>query len=226
MSTATSSEISGRSPILVLPLGAWEQHGPHLPLDTDTIIVNRVVADALNDLDLEFLLAPTLAITASDEHHGFPGTLSSGTQALKDTVVSICRSASWARGVCIVNGHGGNTDAIAAISSALEYEKITHSIWSLPSYVGGDMHAGHTETSLMMHIAPEAVRVSAIESGTKHDPGIVDAMREHGVQAIANNGIIGDATTATAAHGAAVLKLYVNSLRDHLLTTHQNWLQK
>ena len=226
MSTATSSEISGRSPILVLPLGAWEQHGPHLPLDTDTVIINRVVADAVKDINFEFLLAPTLAITASDEHHGFPGTLSSGTQALKDTVVSICRSASWARGVCIVNGHGGNTDAIAAISSALEYEKITHSIWSLPSYVGGDMHAGHTETSLMMHIAPESVRVAAIESGTAHNLGIVDEMREHGVQAIANNGIIGDATTATAVHGAAVLNLYVNSLRDHLLTTHQDWLQK
>ncbi len=221
--TATSPEISGRAPLLILPLGAWEQHGPHLPLDTDTIIVNRVVGDALQDTAFEVVLAPTLPITASDEHHGFAGTLSSGTNALKDTVVAICRSASWARGVCIVNGHGGNSDALAAISSALQYEKITHSIWSLPSYVGGDMHAGHTETSVMLHISPESVRIGAIASGAMHETGIIEAMRENGVQAIAENGIIGDATTATAEHGVAVLMLYTQSLVDHLNSCNQKW---
>lgn len=225
MTAATSPEISGRAPLLILPLGAWEQHGPHLPLDTDTVIVNRVVSEVLQEIPFDVLLAPTLPITASDEHQGFAGTLSSGTEALKDTVVAICRSASWARGVCIVNGHGGNSDALAAINSALDYEKITHSIWSLPSYVGGDMHAGHTETSVMMHIAPDSIRSSSIEPGTTQEIGIVDAMREHGVQAITENGIIGDATTATAAHGIAVLSLYVSSLRNHLTSLHQQWPQ-
>ncbi len=133
MGTATSAEIADSQPILLLPLGAWEQHGPHLPLDTDTIIITRVISDVLRHEDLRtvnVMSAPPLSITASDEHHGFPGTLSTGTQALKDSVVSICRSASWARGVCIVNGHGGNADALAAITSALTYEKITHSIIS------------------------------------------------------------------------------------------------
>lgn len=225
MTAATSPEISGRAPLLILPLGAWEQHGPHLPLDTDTVIVNRVVSDVVQEIPFDVLLAPTLPITASDEHQSFAGTLSSGTEALKDTVVAICRSASWARGVCIVNGHGGNSDALAAINSALDYERITHSIWSLPSYVGSDMHAGHTETSVMMHIAPESIRSVSIEPGATHKIGIVDAMREHGVQAIAENGIIGDATTATAAHGIAVLSLYVSSLRNHLTSLHQQWSQ-
>ncbi len=225
MSAATSPEISGRAPLLILPLGAWEQHGPHLPLDTDTVIINRVVSEALQDISFGVVLAPTLPITASDEHHGFPGTLSSGTQALKETVVAICRSASWACGVCIVNGHGGNSDALAAISSALDYEKISHSVWSLPSYVGSDMHAGHTETSVMMHIAPDSVRSSFIEPGATQEVGIVDAMREHGVQAIATNGIIGDATTASESHGVAVLSLYVTSLRKHLMTVQQQWAE-
>jgi len=226
MGSATSAEIAESRPILLLPLGAWEQHGPHLPLDTDTIIVTRVIADVLSHQDLQIMnvmTAPALSITASDEHQGFPGTLSTGTQALKDSVVAICRSASWAQGVCIVNGHGGNADALADIASALTYERITHSIWSLPSYIGGDMHAGHTETSLLMHIAPQEVRTSVIASGATHDAGLVEAMRAGGVQSVSKNGIIGDASTATASHGKAVLDLYTNSLRAHVLTCHKEW---
>ncbi len=226
MGSATSAEIAESRPILLLPLGAWEQHGPHLPLDTDTIIVTRVIADVLRHEDLRtvnVMTAPALSITASDEHQGFPGTLSTGTQALKDSVVAICRSASWAQGVCIVNGHGGNADALSAITSALSYEKITHSVWSLPSYVDGDMHAGHTETSLLLHIAPHEVRANVIARGATQDIGLVEAMRTGGVQAVSENGIIGDASTATAAHGKAVLDLYTNSLRTHVLACHQEW---
>lgn len=228
MPTASSPDISVRAPFLLLPLGAWEQHGPHLPLDTDTVIINRVVSDVLTTdslKNIDIIVAPTIAITASDEHHGFPGTLSTGTQALKDSVVAICRSASWARGVCIVNGHGGNADALDAITSALEYEQIAHSVWSLPSYVGGDMHAGHTETSLMLHIAPDSVRDIPFEPGTPFASGIVDEMRERGVQGISSNGIIGDASTATASHGEAVLALYTKSLQEHLLTCISEWSQ-
>ena len=226
MSAATTSELSERTPLLILPLGAWEQHGPHLPLDTDTIIINRVVSDVIADQaisNIDLVIAPTIAITASDEHQGFAGTLSTGTQALKDSVVAICRSASWARGICIVNGHGGNTDALAAITSALQYENITHSIWSLPSYAGGDMHAGHTETSLLLHIAPEQVRDLTLQSGAPFTDTIVDAMREQGVQGVSENGIIGDATTATASHGIAVLHLYVRSLTELVMTCHRDW---
>jgi creatinine amidohydrolase len=226
MGSATSAEIAESRPILLLPLGAWEQHGPHLPLDTDTIIISRVIADVLRHEDLHtvnVMTAPALSITASDEHQGFPGTLSTGTQALKDSVVAICRSASWAQGVCIVNGHGGNADALLAITSALTYEKTTHSIWSLPSYIGGDMHAGRTETSLLLHIAPHEVRTNVIARGATQDTGLVKAMRTGGVQAVSENGIIGDASTATAAHGKAVLDLYTKSLRTHVLACHQEW---
>ena len=229
MGSATSAEIAESRPILLLPLGAWEQHGPHLPLDTDTMIITRVIADVLRHADLRtvnVMSAPAISITASDEHHGFPGTLSTGTQALKDSVVAICRSASWATGVCIANGHGGNADALAAITSALAYEEITHSVWSLPSYSGGDMHAGHTETSLLLHIAPNEVRSNVIARGATHDAGLIDAMRDGGVQAVSENGIIGDASTATASHGKAVLDLYTNSLRAHVLECHREWTTK
>jgi creatinine amidohydrolase len=216
------------SKVLVLPLGSFEQHGPHLPLETDTIIIDAVVAQALRDSHIiadSFMVAPTVAISASDEHAGFPGTLSTGSAALADSVVAICRSASWAQGICIVNGHGGNTDALASIGSALTYEKIRHSIWSLPSYEGADMHAGHTETSVMLHIDPAKVQIDRIEPGTIGDASsLVAQMRTSGVVGVSTNGVLGDPTTATSEHGVAVMKLYSSSLAAQLATLTTEWL--
>ena len=216
-----------KSKILILPLGSFEQHGPHLPLDTDTIIIDSVVAHALDEEQTEsakFLVAPTIAISASDEHAGFSGTLSTGTEALVQSVVAICRSASWSRGVCIVNGHGGNADALPRISSALTYEKIRHSIWSLPSYDGADMHAGHTETSVMLHVAPDKVHTDRIERGTVGDASaLVAQMRTSGVAGVSDNGVLGDPTTATSQHGVAVMKLYSSSLANHLAAISKEW---
>ena len=215
------------SKIVLLTLGSWEQHGPHLPFDTDTIIINSVVTQAMHDSQInadEFMIAPTVAISASDEHAGFPGTLSMGTEALAQSVVAICRSASWSLGVCIVNGHGGNTDALARISSALTHEKITHSIWSLPSYDGADMHAGHTETSVMLHVAPDKVQTDRIERGTVGDSSaLVAQMRTSGVAGVSDNGVLGDPTTATKEHGYAVMNLYSTSLASHLVKLSHEW---
>ena len=219
---------TSHSIVLVLPLGSFEQHGPHLPLDTDTIIIDAVVAQALETSTIDsdsFMVAPTIAISASDEHAGFPGTLSTGSAALADSVVAICRSASWTQGICIVNGHGGNTDALASITSALTYENIRHSMWSLPSYEGADMHAGHTETSVMLHVAPAKVQTDLIEPGTVGDASsLVAQMRTSGVAGVSANGVLGNPTTATSEHGVAVMKLYSASLASHLATLSTEWL--
>ena len=219
---------TSHSIVLVLPLGSFEQHGPHLPLDTDTIIIDAVIAQALHDSQLKadsFMVAPTIAISASDEHAGFPGTLSTGSAALADSVVAICRSASWTQGICIVNGHGGNTDALASITSALTYENIRHSMWSLPSYEGADMHAGHTETSVMLHVAPAKVQTDLIEPGTVGDASsLVAQMRTSGVAGVSANGVLGNPTTATSEHGVAVMKLYSANLASHLATLSTEWL--
>jgi len=216
---------SHRDTIVVLPLGAWEQHGSHLPLNTDSISISAVVRAAMQQMtDVSFFVAPTIEISASDEHEGFSGTLSTGTEALVQSVVAICRSASWARGICIANGHGGNADALQLITSALRHEGITHSIWSLPSYKGGDMHAGHTETSLMLHLHPDSVRTDVIEPGASGSTAdMVDSMRSGGVIAVSENGVLGDPTTATAAHGIDVFNLYSKSLVSHLTSVCLNW---
>lgn len=223
----TSLEIPRGERILVLPLGSWEQHGPHLPLDTDSVIISRVVIDSLAHLSInseDFLCAPLLPITASDEHAGFVGGLSTGTEGLVSAVVAICRSAqSWATGIIIVNGHGGNYDALQNITSALTFEGIVHSVWSLPSYPDGDMHAGHTETSIMMHIAPTSVRTEFI-ADLQPTSATVDQLRHAGVHEVSPSGVIGNPLTATSEHGRDVLNLYVNSLVQRLQSCSATWL--
>jgi creatinine amidohydrolase len=227
MNVPTAGEIKALEHIVLLPLGSWEQHGPHLPLHTDTVIVDAVVEAALRDSSLppnSFLRAPTLPITASDEHDGFTGGLSSGNEALVASVVAIARSASWARGICIVNGHGGNVPALSKIFSALEYENIPAHIWSLPSYAGGDMHAGHTETSLLLHIAPELVRQDLIEAGaTEITTNDINLMKVSGVKAVSPNGVLGDPRHAHPDHGRDVLALYTTSLVEALQSCISRW---
>jgi len=214
-------------PIVLLALGSWEQHGAHLPFDTDTVIIESVVDAAIRSVDPEntqFSVVPTIGVTASDEHNGFAGTLSIGTNALSDAVVSIARSASWARGICIVNGHGGNSDALKLVHSALDYENIRHSIWSLPYYEGADMHAGHTETSLMLHLAPDTVRMDLAEVGAIGDSEIlIERMRTGGIKEVSSNGVVGDPTNATAAHGATMLSFYADHLTKLLLQIQTSW---
>ena len=214
-------------PIVLLALGSWEQHGAHLPFDTDTVIIESVVDAAIRSVDPEntqFSVVPTIGVTASDEHNGFAGTLSIGTNALSDAVVSIARSASWARGICIVNGHGGNSDALKLVHSALDYENIRHSIWSLPYYEGADMHAGHTETSLMLHLAPDTVRMDLAEVGAVGDSEmLIERMRACGIKEVSSNGVVGDPTNATAAHGATMLSFYADHLTKLLLQIQTSW---
>jgi len=214
-------------PIVLLALGSWEQHGAHLPFDTDTVIIESVVDAAIRSVDPEntqFSVVPTIGVTASDEHNGFAGTLSIGTNALSDAVVSIARSASWARGICIVNGHGGNADALKLVHSALNYENIRHSIWSLPYYEGADMHAGHTETSLMLHLAPDTVRMDLAEVGAVGDSEmLIERMRAGGIKEVSSNGVVGDPTNATAAHGATILSFYADHLTKLLLQIQTSW---
>ena len=107
---------------MIVPLGSLEQHGPHLPLDTDTRIAVAVARGAATARD-GVALAPALAFGASGEHDAFPGTLSIGTGALTELLVELGRDASrhWGA-LLLVNGHGGNADAVSAAAARLGAE--------------------------------------------------------------------------------------------------------
>jgi creatinine amidohydrolase len=102
----------GAPPIVVIPLGATEQHGPHLPLETDTVIA-AALAEAVAARRADVIAAPALPFGASDEHAGFPGTLSLGQEALEAAVVALARSAEGFAGVILLSWHGGNAEPLA-----------------------------------------------------------------------------------------------------------------
>lgn len=198
----TWPELAAASPLLVLPLGATEQHGPHLPIDTDTVIVNALVA-ATTDGRSDRVAAPVLPYGSSGEHAGFPGTLSLGQAGLELAVVELVRSADAFAGVAIVCWHGGNGQPLRRAAHLLQREGREPWIW-VGGYPGGDLHAGHTETSLMLHLAPESVREER-PAGVVARLGEIEAqLRTAGVRAVSENGVLGDPATATAAMGEAI----------------------
>ena len=199
----TSGEVAGTAQTLVVPVGSTEQHGPHLPLDTDTRIAAAVARGVAEHHG--YLLAPAIAYGASGEHQGFPGTVSIGTPTLIAVLLEYGRSAcEWATRVVFVNGHGGNVDALRSATATLRGEG-RDATWISACRDAVDAHAGHTETSLLLHLWPDAVRIDLLAAGNT-DPlaDLMPRLRRGGVAAVSPSGVLGDPTTATAADGARI----------------------
>ena len=193
------------APLLVVPLGSVEQHGHHLPLGTDTAVACAVADAAAGSLD-GALLAPALAYGASGEHEGFPGTVSIGTEALTGLLVEYGRSAGrWAGRVLVVNGHGGNLDALRAAVPLLRSEG-RDVAWFPCGVAGGDAHAGRTETSLMLHVEPRGVRRErAVAGETTPIDALLPRLRAEGVRGVSPTGVLGDPAGASRSEGEALL---------------------
>lgn len=209
LANATSRQLQSTSPALIIPVGSTEQHGPHLPLDTDTRIataVARALADQLVPAnESKWMIAPAIQYGASGEHEDFSGTVSIGTSALRLLLVEFGRSASrWASRLVFVNGHGGNVEALATAAALLRYEGRDVG-WCSCSAENADAHAGHTETSVLLHISPADVCIDERVPGNSAPLGqLMPAMRQGGMAAVSDVGILGDPTTATAEEGARI----------------------
>lgn len=200
----TWPRLAGQRPTLLVPLGSTEQHGPHLPLDTDTRIASAVATELASGTDA--LLAPAIAYGASGEHRGFAGTISIGTDTLRAVLVEYSRSAcEWAGRVLFVNGHGGNVEALRAAVGLVRTEG-RDVAWLGCGVPGGDAHAGHTETSLLLHLCPQQVAGREGVTGNAEPLAtLIDQLRAGGVAAVSASGVLGDPATATAAAGAQIL---------------------
>jgi creatinine amidohydrolase len=218
--------------VLVQPIGAIEQHGPHLPLATDALVAEGIVGALLEDRpDLDLWALPTLAYGTSTEHVWAPGTITLSTATLLAVLDDVGRSvaALGARRLAIVNGHGGNTHLLQVACRDL---RVRHGLFtfllhpSIPPDHGGPsgdpreedlgVHGGMRETSMMAYLHPELVDLTRAERNVPswlndYDHvtfgGSVDfgwTSRDFGPC-----GVVGDPTLADAAHGKRLFETAV-----------------
>ena len=236
----TSPELAERvdnRTVAVLALGAIEQHGPHLPLDTDTRIAEGLLGAALPRVDpeLDVLALPTLAIGASDEHASFAGTLSLNARCFADTLESIGASAARAgvRRMVWVNGHGGNRASMDTAALALRRRlgllvvKCSYPKLGMPEAVDGindlarGFHGGWLETALMRHLAPEQVRREALADFAaryidQESHALVSPEGPAAFGWLAEDlnaaGVIGNAASATAEDGGRLAAFFADRI--------------
>lgn len=201
--------------LLCVPLGATEQHGPHLPLSTDTDIAVHL-CHRLAAARPGIVVAPPVAYGSSGEHAGFAGTLSIGQAALELLVLELGRSAfeTFPR-VLFVSAHGGNAEAVTRAVRQLRAESRDVSLF-LATYPG-DAHAGRAETSMQLALDPTVVRHDRVAAGdTRSLRELLPLLRSGGVRAVTDTGVLGDPTGAGAGEGHALLGGLVSDLVGHL----------
>lgn len=161
--------------MVVVPLGSVENHGSHMGLGTDFIIPAEL-ADRLQQR-IEVLTIPSLPFGMADHHTAFPGTLSIGDDGLYMVMSKIVSQLyqMGARKILFINGHGGNTPALARVGLDMEKKGMLCAIvdwWVLAGQLNEDWkggHAGAVETSAMMHLRPEAVHMELAMESTPAD---------------------------------------------------------
>lgn len=205
-------EALASSSILAVPVGSTEQHGPHLPLSTDTDIA-VALATRLSEAIPRVIVAPALPYGSSGEHAGFAGTLSIGLDALEVLLVELVRSADLFSAVVIVSAHGGNAVPVAGAVSRLQGEGRRVVAWAPPCVDPCDSHAGKVETSVLLALGSPFVRTELAGSGVRQPlRELMPALRSSGVAAVSPSGVLGDPSGASADYGAGILESWVEEL--------------
>ena len=244
----TSAEISRRlaaTSILCLPLGAIEQHGAHLPLNTDVVVAEGLTGALITRLgeELDLWQLPTLPIGLSREHDWAAGTLSLTVLGFAGLIKELARElvrAVPARNLAIVNGHGGNRGILENLLQELRSE-LSLNVCVLHPFdlakvkgkpEGPDVHGGVGETSVMLALAPDLVRRDLIASpgGAPDSKAITALVFDRGATfpwrtddpRLAQAGVIGDPSAASAELGHAMVESIVEEARGVLMRLLQN----
>ena len=217
--------------VIVQPIGAIEQHGPHLPIAVDSAISLGVLGKALSELDEQIpaYALPCLYYGKSNEHSGFPGTITLSATTLLDVIREMALSVyrSGFRKLVLMNSHGGQPQIMEIAARDLHQEYPDFSVfplftWRVP-HITGDLltakeqeygiHAGDAETSIMLSLLPEQVKM---EQAVKEYP---QGLPENSLldmegklpfawltKELSKSGVMGDATVATKEKGDRILQ--------------------
>jgi creatinine amidohydrolase len=225
-----------RDLVVLIPTGSLEQHGPHLPLFTDSILATAAAEAVESQIPDKVLLTPTLWLGASGHHLAFAGSLSASTSGFIQPIMDIVESLV-PHGFCkfyVLNGHGGNTDLNSIALRTLKAkhpnltfahsgyytfaEETSHDVLEGP--VKKIQHACEAEASLMLHVRPELVRVDMLrDDGLKSNPEIVGLVAHF--DEITEEGSLGYATLATAEKGEKIFRAAVAGAVANLERMHQ-----
>lgn len=232
--------------VVVVPIASLEQHGPHLPTATDTILATAVAhhgAEAADDVPA--LVLPPVWSGYSPHHTPFGGTVTVEFETMLALVRDIVTSAvgNGFDAALILNGHGGNAPLVGAATGTLgpalpDVDVVGLTYWHLASAafnedlrttdLGGASHAGEFETSLMLHLRPDLVGddrpseprdpIYDGQGRDMHDPGPLSVYRDW--DAVSESGVMGDASAASAETGAALLEVLTEALATLLREIH------
>ncbi|MGH7366510.1 MAG: creatininase family protein [Candidatus Rokuibacteriota bacterium] len=219
---------------IILPLGATEQHGRHLPLSVDTEIAGRL-AEAVAARLARCLVAPVVPLGCSAHHLAFAGSMSLSQDTLARVIVESCQSLALHgfRRILVVSGHAGNVPAmrqavenlgtpdgyrVEAFADWGRYRAPLYAVGAesgmTPSQIGS--HAGHYETSLMLRMRPSLVRMTEARRGHIGEPAESGArLRAEGMQALSEIGVIGDPRESTAELGDRYFEAMVGAMVDY-----------
>lgn len=218
---------------MILPLGATEQHGPHLPLGTDTIRAVALADRLAERLGPGSLVAPTLPFGCSDEHSGFPGLLGLEAETLARVILDLARRLTgWGvRRLVLLSAHGGNGEALDLALALLRQElpdlevqtndnletiapvllEVARRDGISANALG--LHAGEGETSEMLHLRPDLVHLDDSAPGFTGDmEAVLDKLHEGGLRAVTKDGVLGDPTRAEAGRGDRYLDVLIDDL--------------
>jgi creatinine amidohydrolase len=225
--------------VVVLPLGAIEQHGPHLPLNTDLVIAEAVATEAVRRVgeELNVWLLPALAVTKSNEHAWSPGTvwLSATTLLAVLDDIARCVATTGARRLVFFNGHGGNSSLVSVANREIRLKHGLQTFLAHPGVpadqgglspdheLGMGVHGGTDETSIMLHLRPDLVDMSVAQRRIPESLAANKHVKFGGRVSFGwmsndfnDDGYIGDPTTATAELGSRLFSAAVDGLCEAL----------
>ncbi|MDQ0219559.1 creatinine amidohydrolase [Peribacillus cavernae] len=225
----------------MIPIGALEQHGPHLPLFTDSVMVEMLASEVAVRCREPIIVTPTLMAGLSEHHLDFPGTVTLDPVTLGSEIqayINTLENMGLTR-VCLLSFHGGNFSFLGEYAESIsnirtEIQVVAYndfkrfvSIMFQAGLAAGlslaptDSHAGALETSLILHVLGEhRVRSYKTVTGyTTGDPGWMETMQAKGVRAISPSGVFGNPVSASPAAGKVILDALVEEVAGWLKQT-------